>query len=535
MRKRNIAVIESVHLKVTCDPETQAINIGNLGDWVRSGEIISHLFHYNRSVYHVSDYRQIIRPFLCFLTLKLISRGKCYVQDIKGNRHPITLFLLISHFFEFLKEGIQIPFCLLRHTKTINKLKNKKSEINPPRLTLKNQPLYLRTDRAVGLLAGGPVGHTAGVVTNLGNFTSQPVFLTTFKIPALAPQIKSHEIILGNQFKNFDAILLLESTDLIFKEALARFGHVSFSFVYQRYSTYNYSGVLIATKLRIPLVLEFNSPANWTSKNWAKGLGYERLAENIELLNVNLAEVVVVVSKPLRNILVNKGVNPDKILVNPNGVDPELYFPDIDNSKVKNKFKLESKTVIGFIGTFGKWHGVEVLAKAYGMLLKKYPVYRKSTQLFLIGDGVTMPQVKKEIDYYNTADNVTLTGIVPQEEGPAHLSACNILTSPQVPNPDGTPFFGSPTKLFEYMAMGKGIIASDLDQIGEILEHEHTAWMVKPGDAESLMFGLKTMIDNPELSIVLGEAARREVIAKYTWKKHTGKIIEKLKERCSRK
>ena len=59
--------------------------------------------------------------------------------------------------------------------------------------------------------------------------------------------------------------------------------------------------------------------------------------------------------------------------------------------------------------------------------------------------------------------------------------------------------------------------------------------MVKPGDAESLMFGLKTMIDNPELSIVLGEAARREVIAKYTWKKHTGKIIEKLKERCSRK
>ena len=82
------------------------------------------------------------------------------------------------------------------------------------------------------------------------------------------------------------------------------------------------------------------------------------------------------------------------------------------------------------------------------------------------------------------------------------------------------------------MAMGKGIIASDLDQIGEVLEHDHTAWMIKPGDAESLMLGLKTMIDNPEISKRLGHAARREVVAKYTWKEHTRKIIEKLKERC---
>jgi glycosyltransferase involved in cell wall biosynthesis len=112
------------------------------------------------------------------------------------------------------------------------------------------------------------------------------------------------------------------------------------------------------------------------------------------------------------------------------------------------------------------------------------------------------------------------------------LAACDLLASPHVPNPDGTPFFGSPTKLFEYMAMGKGIIASDLDQIGEVLEHDQTAWMVQPGDTESLMLGLKILIDNPEIGKRLGEAARREVVAKYTWKEHTRKIIEKLKERC---
>jgi len=532
MKQKRIIALETVHVNHSAGPETRVMTIGDLGDWIRSGKIISHLFRYKEAVFYVSHYLQIIRPFLCFLALKLICRGDCYVQDIKGNRYPITLSLLVSHFFEFLKEGIQIPFCLLRHNMIIKKLKNRNSEVDPPCLTLSNPPLYLRTDRDVGLLAGGPVGHTAGVVNHLGDFTSTPTFLTTHKIPGLAPQIKSYEIILGNQFKNFDAIFQLENTDLIFKEALSKFGDASFSFVYQRYSTYNYSGVLIANKFKIPLVLEFNSPANWTSRNWAKGLGYERLAENVELLNVNLADVVVVVSKPLRNILVHKELNPDKILVNPNGVDPEIYSPEVDGSEIRRKYNLEGKSVIGFIGTFGKWHGAEVLAKAFGLLIQKYPQYRDTVRLLMIGDGHTMSEVQRQLEAYEVTRESILTGMVPQEEGPAHLAASDILASPHVPNPDGTPFFGSPTKLFEYMAMGKGIVASDLDQIGEILQHDHTAWLVKPGNAESLMHGLKSLIDNPETRKRMGEAARREVVAKYTWKEHTRKIIEKIKERC---
>jgi glycosyltransferase involved in cell wall biosynthesis len=80
------------------------------------------------------------------------------------------------------------------------------------------------------------------------------------------------------------------------------------------------------------------------------------------------------------------------------------------------------------------------------------------------------------------------------------------------------------------MAMGKGIVASDLDQIGEVLKHDHTAWLVKPGDIESLMEGVKVLIDDTVRRKRLGQAARNEVVAKYTWKEHTRKIIEKLKE-----
>jgi glycosyltransferase involved in cell wall biosynthesis len=150
----------------------------------------------------------------------------------------------------------------------------------------------------------------------------------------------------------------------------------------------------------------------------------------------------------------------------------------------------------------------------------------------MIGDGIMMPEVKARLKKLEVGESATLTGLIPQEEGPSHLAACDILVASHVPNRDGTPFFGSPTKLFEYMAMGKGIVASDLNQIGEVLKHDYTAWLVKPGDIDSLMIGLKTLIDDEPRRVKLGKAAREEVIAKYTWREHTRKIIEKLKECC---
>ena len=157
---------------------------------------------------------------------------------------------------------------------------------------------------------------------------------------------------------------------------------------------------------------------------------------------------------------------------------------------------------------------------------------QSSVRLLMIGDGLTIPQVKKQLHRHGVADLCILTGQIPQQDGPSHLAACDLLVSPHVPNPDGTRFFGSPTKLFEYMAMGKGIVASDLEQIGQVLQHDQTAWLVKPGDPDALAAGLRVLLEDPERRQRLGRAARDEVVAKYTWREHTRRIIEKLKERC---
>ena len=95
---------------------------------------------------------------------------------------------------------------------------------------------------------------------------------------------------------------------------------------------------------------------------------------------------------------------------------------------------------------------------------------------------------------------------------------------------DGTPFFGSPTKLFEYMAIGKGIVASNLGQIGQVLEHGRTAWLVAPGDIDALVDGLERLIGDAALRSALGAEARREVVARYTWHEHTRRTIARLQE-----
>ena len=302
------------------------------------------------------------------------------------------------------------------------------------------------------------------------------------------------------------------------------------AFIYQRYSVNNYAGIKLARSFGVPLVLEYNGSEIWITRNWGRPLKYEALAAEIELLNLRAADLVVVVSQALKDELTGRGIEAGKILVNPNGVDPARYRPGLDDGPVRRRYGLEGKIVIGFIGTFELWHGAEALAEAFGRLLRENPDYRPRVRLLMIGDGPRMAQVQKRLEQGGAAAEAVLTGRVPQEQGAEHLAACDILASPHVPNPDGTPFFGSPTKLFEYMAMGKGIVASDLNQIGEILTHGQTAWMVPPGDIPALCRGLKILIEDQALRTALGVAARQEVAARYTWKEHTRKIVEKLRQ-----
>ena len=303
-------------------------------------------------------------------------------------------------------------------------------------------------------------------------------------------------------------------------------------FIYQRSSLNGYAGIRYALENNIPFVLEYNSSELWTCRQWGrKRLSFIKFSMDVERLLFEKATLITCVSEPLKRELIERGIEENKIIITPNGVDTQKYTPEVSGDAIRDKFKIDkNRVVIGFIGTFGKWHGVAELVQAY-IKLAEQEEYRQRIHLMLIGDGMMMPAVRDLIGSNGIEDICILTGIVPQLEGPAYLAACDILVAPTIENPDGTPFFGSPTKLFEYMAMGKAIVATKVGQIGEILRQRDTAMLVRAGDTSEMVRALKELIDNEILRNDLGMHARAEVCGKYTWDILTERIVNKLRER----
>jgi len=510
------------------------ISTSQLFCWVKNGSIVFHLFQYKKAHLHTYRLENLYSLFLKVFLIRLLSYGTCYVKDELESCTEVTgkylvrisLALLINSFrkksfvrkiseeISQMSEGIKIS---LSHKKTL-------------RLSLR--PVYLRTDLCFGLKSGGSLAHIGGVLNQLDKFSGSPIFLTSDYIPTVKSDIAVHRILPPDAYGNDPELVHLYYSRWFTDNAIRILDGMPISFIYQRYSLNNYSGLVLSKRFKVPFVLEYNGSEVWISKNWARPLKYENLADKIEYLNLQSADLIVSISNTLKKSLVERGVCEEKVLVNPNGVDVKQYSPYVDGTMVKDKYKLEGKIVIGFIGTFGRWHGAKNLALAYGKLLEKFPRYRDRTRLLMIGNGETMPEVEKILDTFGVKNEIILTGLVPQNEGPHYLAACDILVSPHVPNSDGTAFFGSPTKLFEYMAMEKGIVASNLDQIGEVLTHGESAWLVKPGETEALMDGLQKLIEDRPLRERLGAAARKKVLSCYTWEEHARKIIEQLEVCC---
>ncbi len=117
-------------------------------------------------------------------------------------------------------------------------------------------------------------------------------------------------------------------------------------------------------------------------------------------------------------------------------------------------------------------------------------------------------------------------------EGSDHLAACDILVASHVPHVDGSKFFGSPTKLFEYMAMGKAIAASALEQMDQVLDDGVTALKAIPRDANDLARVLERLAGDAALRARLWAAARETAVNRHSWCEHTRKIVEFLKGCC---
>jgi glycosyltransferase involved in cell wall biosynthesis len=147
-----------------------------------------------------------------------------------------------------------------------------------------------------------------------------------------------------------------------------------------------------------------------------------------------------------------------------------------------------------------------------------------------VGSGSLHGEVERLLQAEIESRYVILTGAVPHERVPPLLDACDMLVSPHIPLADGSDFFGSPTKIFEYMAMGKGIVASRLGQIGEVLADDETALLVEPGNVEQLATAIVKLVQSPELRTRLGASAREVALQRHTWKRNAERVLQAYDE-----
>lgn len=408
--------------------------------------------------------------------------------------------------------------------------------------------LYLKTNLMLGAKAGGSIGHIAGVANELIRRNPQSLVLAPEFPPLVSAQARFGEVPAlqtygfppeANHFR-FNDRCLATAREALLKER--------FDFIYQRLTLGNLAGVLLSRQFKIPLVLEYNGSEVWVSQNWGHKLRFAALAESIEQVCLRHAHRVITVSEVLADELVSRGVPRERIVWYPNCIDPEMFDPTRHQSsrqELRARHGIsDDELVVLFIGTFGQWHGAETLAEAARQILAGAAGQTPRLRFIFVGDGLRLAAVRELLKAETVAGDVLFTGLVPQHQAPAYLAMADIFSSPHVPSKDGSKFFGSPTKLFEYMAMAKPIVASRLDQLADVLQPavhleqldgnwtpsgEETALLVDPGSADAIASALRKLRASEGLRAALSQAARRKALREYTWQRHVDVIMDSLR------
>jgi len=385
--------------------------------------------------------------------------------------------------------------------------------------------VYLRATPGPGTQAGGAASHIKGVVEGLETLGAEVQIISNDRIAGLNFPEDRFQIVPPEPGGGTRALFDIHNNLVFTRGAVPLIERADPDFIYQRYARFSWAGVVAATRVKRPLFLEYNGSEVWVGRHWDR-VGSLDLLERYERLNLEAAARIFVVSDVERRNLEARGVRAEKIVVNPNGVDVERFRPGVGGAETRRELGIdEHEVLVGFVGTFGPWHGVEKLAAA----IKTLPE-RLRARFLMVGSGSLRAEVEQQLEAETRVRRVIFTGTVGHERVPQLLDACNVLVAPHVPLADGSEFFGSPTKIFEYMAMGKGIVASRLGQIGEVLVDEETALLVGPGKVDELAAAIVKLVEDQTLRERLGLRAREVAEREYTWEHNARRVLEAYRQ-----
>ncbi len=233
---------------------------------------------------------------------------------------------------------------------------------------------------------------------------------------------------------------------------------------------------------------------------------------------------VITISEGLRNEIVAGGVDPAAVLVARDGVHLHRFAGLPPARVAREHLKLPDLPTVVYAGQLYAWKGVDALVEAMIQL--------PDAQLLVVGgDKDNLPRLV-QLSQQLAPGRVHFTGSVPHAAVPFHLAAGDVMVVPNSARAEISSRFTSPLKLFEAMATGRPIVASDLPSLREVLAPGRDCTMVAPDDASALAAGIAAVLADPASSSRHAAAARREV-EQYDWSERGRAVARFLRARLS--
>lgn len=289
--------------------------------------------------------------------------------------------------------------------------------------------------------------------------------------------------------------------------------------IYERYNLFLLSGAWLRRLTGLPLIVEVNSPLV-LERSRTPGLALKGLARWCERAVWRSADIVLPVTEVLAHHVRAAGVDERRLRIVMNGIDPKHFPRGLNGDGIRDKLGLTGKTVIGFTGFLRDWHGLPAVIDVMHDLIDRHDIH-----FLVVGDGPEREVLLKHARDRGLAAHVTVTGLVPRSEIPAHVAAFDIALQPKATA------YASPLKLFEYMAVGCAILAPDQPNLREVLVDGENALLFAVDDLHSFRMQLQRLITDHELRSRLGHAAADTIVTRdLTWNGNAQRVTAAVNE-----
>ena len=268
----------------------------------------------------------------------------------------------------------------------------------------------------------------------------------------------------------------------------------------------------LLTKNNFDLVVERNS-AKGIGVLAAKIFGVKAVVEVIDAdfsrLQLKLADKILAYTK---NIIPKEFH--DKVVLTHAGVDAE--FKPVDAREVWEKYGLEGKKVVVYVGELSEWHGADLLID----IAEKV----EGVKFLMVGKNLEL--LREEVEKKNVVGKFVFTGFVKYEKVPEYIFAADIAVAPYRKTDGMKVFYFSPIKIFEYMACAKPVVASDVEVVKDIINENRCGLLAKQGDAGDFAEKIKMLLEDEALRKRFGDNGRKAAIGKYTWERVAEEIYD---------